>query len=93
MTVMILLFWSALRVMTGSAATSSATSRLRAWREAEGLSLGEVSGLTGISVPMLSRVERGLKQMAPLTRVQFARRLGLPVQELFDIDPLADDVD
>jgi transcriptional regulator with XRE-family HTH domain len=51
----------------------------------------EVSGLTGVSVPMLSLVERGLRQLAPLTRVRVARRLGLPVQELFPPEPLEDE--
>ena len=65
--------------------------RLRDWRKVEGLSLMEVSGLTGVSVPMLSLVERGLRQLAPLTRVRVARRLGLPVQELFPPEPLEDE--
>lgn len=64
---------------------------LRRWRQAEGLTLEEVSGLTGISVPMLSLVERGKRQLAPLTRIQVARRLGVAVRELFEVEALPGD--
>ena len=57
--------------------------RLRAWRQANGLTLEEVSDLTGLSVPMISRAERGQRSIAPLRRVLVARRLGVPVRELF----------
>lgn len=62
--------------------------RLRLWRTGEGLTLEEVSDLTGVSVPMLSRVERGERQLAPLTKVRVARRLGVPVQVLFEVEPI-----
>jgi transcriptional regulator with XRE-family HTH domain len=65
-------------------------SKLRRWREASGLSLREVADLTGLSVPMVSRVERGQRQLAPLTKAAFARRLGVPIADLFDIDPIAE---
>lgn len=63
-------------------------SKLRGWRLAEGLSLAEVSGLTGVSVPMLSRVERGERQMSARAKVTVARRLGVAIGELFEIEPL-----
>jgi transcriptional regulator with XRE-family HTH domain len=66
------------------------TTRLRAWRLANDLSLEEVSGLSGISRPMLSRVERGQRELAPLTKVRLARALGVPVRELFDVADLAE---
>jgi transcriptional regulator with XRE-family HTH domain len=68
----------------------SETTRLREWRLQEGLTLDEVAGLVGVSIAMLSRAERGQRQLAPLTKVQIARRLGLPVRELFELEPIAE---
>ena len=68
-------------------------SRLRQWRLDQDLTLEEVSALTGISTAMLSRVERGQRQLAPLTRVQVSRRLGVPLRDLFDTEDVADDAD
>lgn len=65
---------------------------LRSWRHDAGLSLSDVAGLTGLSTAMLSRVERGQRQLAPLTRVAVARRLGVSVAELFPVVPVADEV-
>lgn len=62
--------------------------RLRQWRQAHGLSLEEVYGLSGISPAMLSRVERGQRELAPLTKVKLARSLGVPVRELFTAEDL-----
>ena len=61
----------------------SKTSRLRAWRQCHGLTLDEVSDLTGLSPAMLSRAERGKRQLSPLKRVAMARVLGVRVRELF----------
>lgn len=60
--------------------------KLRAWREDAGFSLEEVSGLTGLSPSMLSRVERGQRSLRPRTKVLVARRLGVPVAELFVVE-------
>ena len=54
--------------------------KLRAWRLAEGLTLEEVAGLTGLSVGMVSKVERSKARLAPLTKVTVARRLGVPLR-------------
>jgi len=62
--------------------------RLRLWRAENGLTLEELSDLTGLSAAMLSRAERGKRQFAPLTKVQVARRLGVRVRDLFDVDEL-----
>lgn len=64
------------------------TVRLREWRVDQGLSLDEVAGLTGVSKSMLSRAERGQRQFAPLTRIMIARRLGTPVEKLFEVEPI-----
>lgn len=37
---------------------------------------------------MLSRVERGERQLAPLTKIQVARRLGVPVAEIFPVEAI-----
>jgi transcriptional regulator with XRE-family HTH domain len=66
-------------------------SRFRNWRQTEGLTLAEVSGLTGLSIAMLSLVERGRRQLLPRTKVLVARRLGAPLGELFEVDELPDD--
>ena len=55
----------------------------RKWRKDHGLTLEEVSDLTGYSVAMLSRVERGERNMKPLRRVEVARSLGVSVRDLF----------
>lgn len=62
--------------------------RLRVWRTDNGLTLEELSDLTGLSVPMLSRVERGERELAPLTKVKVSRRLGVPIRQLFDVEEL-----
>lgn len=67
---------------------AESSNRLREWRASLGLSLVEVSGLSGLSVAYLSRVERGERELAPLTKVKLARRLGVSVRELFDVAPL-----
>jgi transcriptional regulator with XRE-family HTH domain len=65
-----------------------AQTRLRLWRVDNGVSLPELSDLTGLSAPFLSRVERGERQLAPLTKVQVARRLGVPIHELFEVEEI-----
>ena len=65
-------------------------SRFRVWRVANGLSLDEVADLTGMSKAHLSRIERGERQAAPLTKVAIARRLGCAVADLFEIAPVED---
>ena len=66
-------------------------SRLRQWRECADLSLGEVGALTGVSIAMLSRLERGQRSASPKLKVQMARRLGVPIPELFEVEPLAEE--
>lgn len=58
---------------------------LARWRAEHGLTLEEVSGLTGYSVATLSRVERGLRDIPPLRRVKIARLLGVKVGDLFRV--------
>jgi transcriptional regulator with XRE-family HTH domain len=65
-------------------------SRLRLWRQREDLSLSDVSALSGFSVSMLSMVERGERQLLPLSKVRLARALRVPVTELFEVEPVDD---
>jgi transcriptional regulator with XRE-family HTH domain len=58
-------------------------SALRQWRERQGWSLTEVSGLTGLSRSYLSRVERGQREPPAATKVLLARKLGAQVADLF----------
>jgi transcriptional regulator with XRE-family HTH domain len=60
--------------------------RLRVWRLEHGLTLEDLAGLTGFSIAMLSRVERGQRRLRPLDRVRFARRVGVPVRALFEVE-------
>lgn len=69
-------------------ATARGGSRLEQWRLAAGLSRSEMCDLTGLSRSMLSRVERGERRLAPLTKAKLARRLRVPMRELFDVAPL-----
>ena len=71
--------------------TAGLDNRLRQWRVDNGLSLRELSDLTGLSVSGLSRLERGKRQPRPLTRVKIARRLGVTVGELFEVEPIKED--
>ena len=62
--------------------------RLLAWRIANGLTLQDFSDLTGLNVPVLSRLERGERQPHPVTKVKIARRLAVNVSELFEAEPM-----
>ncbi len=63
-------------------------SRMRAWRLSQGLTLEEVSDLTGVSMAMLSRAERGRRQLKPMRQVEIARRLGARVRDLFPVQAM-----
>jgi transcriptional regulator with XRE-family HTH domain len=55
------------------------------------LTIEELAGLTGLSAAMCSLVERNKRRLAPLTKIRFARRLGVPVGELFPPEPINDE--
>jgi transcriptional regulator with XRE-family HTH domain len=69
-------------------AKTTATSRLREWRIASGYLLQEVADLGGVSESMLSRAERGERVFSPAARVKLARRLGVRVADLFEVEEL-----
>jgi transcriptional regulator with XRE-family HTH domain len=60
-------------------------SPLRAWRKREGISLQEMSDLTGYSLAMLSRLENGRRSASFRAKVAMARRLRVPIRELFPV--------
>jgi DNA-binding XRE family transcriptional regulator len=62
--------------------------RLWQWRVENDLTLQEEADLTGMSISYLSRLERGLRQASPKTKVLLARRLGVGVRDLFDVEPV-----
>jgi transcriptional regulator with XRE-family HTH domain len=62
------------------------TTRFHQWREEAGWSLEEVAGLTGLSQSVLSRLERGQRNLRPATKVLVARRLGVSVGDLFEVE-------
>lgn len=68
--------------------TQHLRNRLRLWRVDAGLSLDDVADLTGMSKSMVSRVERGERELAPMTKVKVARRLGVRVSDLFEVEEL-----
>ena len=61
-------------------------SRLRAWRRKNELTLQEVADITGVSVPMLSRVENGQRRLRRQAKVNAARRLGVRIADIFDVE-------
>ncbi len=65
--------------------------KLRDWRNEQGYTLDEVSGITGLSPAMLSLVERGLRNLRPATKILLARRLGVAVSDLFDLEPFPEE--
>jgi transcriptional regulator with XRE-family HTH domain len=66
--------------------------RLRLWRANAGLTLEEVADLTGVSVAMLSRAERGEREFSPMAKIRVARCLGVRVRDLFEVEPLEEAV-
>jgi hypothetical protein len=70
---------------------SNQSTRLQKWRIATGLSLEEASDLTGYSTAMLSLTERGLREFSPMAKVAVARRLGVAISDLFEVEPVSED--
>ena len=58
-------------------------SALRTWREQQGWTLIDLSGLTGLTVSYLSLIERGLRNPPPQIKVRIARASGAKVAQLF----------
>jgi transcriptional regulator with XRE-family HTH domain len=56
---------------------------VREFRERQGWSLADTSGLTGLSRGYLSLIERNLREPSPAMKVRIARGVGASVAELF----------
>jgi transcriptional regulator with XRE-family HTH domain len=63
--------------------TVAVASALRKWREQQGWTLIDLSGLTGVSVSYLSLIERGLRNPPPHLKVHIARGIGAAVADVF----------
>ncbi len=59
--------------------------QLRQFRETHGLSLRDVASVSGLSRAMLSRVERGERQLSGLKKISLARALGVSIEEIFPL--------
>lgn len=62
--------------------------KLLSWRIGRGWTPDEVADLAGLSKAYISRLERGERCATPSTKVEMARRLGAPISELFEVEPL-----
>lgn len=58
---------------------------LKQLRAEAGISLRDLSALTGISKSMLSKAECGTSNLSPLNVVRVAKALGVPVAELMAV--------
>ncbi|WP_374202605.1 helix-turn-helix domain-containing protein [Amycolatopsis sp. GM8] len=70
--------------------TEQDASRLRQWRQSRGLTLRDVADLCGLDPTYLSRVERRQRELGPMQKVALARRLGVRISDLFDVEPVLD---
>jgi transcriptional regulator with XRE-family HTH domain len=58
-------------------------SRLLKWCADNGLTITDVAGLSGYSVPYLSLISRGKRTPPPRAKVAIARAVGARVGDLF----------
>jgi transcriptional regulator with XRE-family HTH domain len=72
--------------MSETAAVSTVGPRVKALREAEGLSLRELAERSGVSAPMLSQVERGETSPTLQTAARIAAGLQLRLSQLLRLD-------
>ena len=61
--------------------------RVKALREASGLSLRDLTVRSGVSAPMLSQVERGETSPTLTVAARIAAGLGLRLSQLLRLDP------
>ena len=59
---------------------------LLSWRTRNRLTLEDVADLSGVSVSMLSRVERGERCLSPRAKVLVAKRMGVKIRDLFPVE-------
>ncbi len=73
-----------LRTMSGYVACKM--TRLTEWREARSLTKRDLADLTGYSESTFSLIESGKRRLSLEAKVTIARRLGVPIRELFEVD-------
>lgn len=61
------------------------TQSLRAWRAENDITLEELSDVSGWSIAMLSRIERGERRLSALEQIRLARLLGVKVRQIFAV--------
>ena len=66
-------------------------SKLRTWRLREQLTLEDMADLTGFTAAMLSLVENGKRRLSLQGKIIVARRLKVPLRELFEVEPISDE--
>jgi len=59
-------------------------SRMRAYRQLQGLSLYELTRRTGIREPVLSLAERGFQRLKEEDQAKIAKALGCEIETIFD---------
>lgn len=64
--------------------------RLRSWRIGNDYTLHEVSDITGFSEAFLSRLEREQREASAETKKVIARRLGVSISDLFEVEEVPD---
>ena len=55
------------------------------WRRKNRLALEDAADLTAHSISMLSRVERGERNLSPQAKVILAKRLGVRIRDHFPV--------
>jgi transcriptional regulator with XRE-family HTH domain len=73
----------AIRNLFGREVTMPEASRLLTWCAEHGLTITDVAGLSGYSVPYLSLISRGKRTPPPHAKVAIARAVGARVGDLF----------
>lgn len=92
-----------LAAASGAASTSGAIvpgmneskeerTRFRCWLTEHGLTLTDAADLTGMSISHMSKIAKGQRDAAPLTKVHIARCLGARVAELFEVEQIPESV-
>jgi len=66
--------------------------RFGLWRAEHEITYAELEDLTGLSASVLCRVASGKRSLKPETKVAVARRLGVPIRDLFEVEHLDDEV-
>jgi transcriptional regulator with XRE-family HTH domain len=56
--------------------------RLQQWRKQRGWTLEETGAVAGYTRSMMSKIEKGERQLTPEAAVRIARALKVPVREL-----------